>query len=251
MEKNTIRNHIYNNTYRNADRNMQSRTRDEKEVIDNLLRRNEQQLDCQGNPVYNNNYWESNDKKMNGNSNDRDYGNNNRRYDDSDNGYTENHNNGNCRHNCDNDTSRCDNDYNDYCNIQNHEHGCTDSVYVSNICRSSHHNHNFREVVWTGKHLQLTLMNVCRGDDVGAEVHNDTDQYIRVESGNAVAMVGNGYECMKNKYKLCTGDVIFIPAGTWHNIVNTGRGDLKLSSVYAPPHHKRYSVCENKNRMMH
>lgn len=136
-------------------------------------------------------------------------------------------------------------------NICNHcelkcknEHG--GEVYVANVGKMACRNNNYRESIWTGKYLQTTLMSIARGDDIGVELHSDTDQYIRVEYGMAMALTGDSEHCINNKHRLCVGDAIYIPAGTWHNIVNIGRCALKLSSVYAPPHHPRCTVQEYK-----
>ena len=124
------------------------------------------------------------------------------------------------------------------------EHG--GEVYVTNIGKDAYRNRNYRESIWTGKYLQATLMSIPCGDDIGVEMHEDTDQYIRVEYGSAMALTGTCEHHLCNRQRLCQGDVIFIPAGTWHNIVNTGRCALKLSSIYGPPHHPRCTVQKNK-----
>ncbi len=135
-----------------------------------------------------------------------------------------------------------------YCEMCEHkcknEHG--GEAYALNVEKSANKNRNFRESVWTGKYLQMTLMSIPCSHDIGVEIHEDTDQYIRIEHGYAVALTGHDRHCLNNKIKLCVGDAIFIPAGTWHNIVNVGRCDLKISSVYAPPHHPRCTVERNK-----
>ena len=100
--------------------------------------------------------------------------------------------------------------------------------------------------MWTGKYLQTTLMSIERGKDIGTELHSDTDQYIRVEHGMAMALVGNSEQDLDLKYRLSVGDAIYIPAGKWHNIINIGRCVLKLSSVYAPPHHPKCTVEKYK-----
>ena len=112
--------------------------------------------------------------------------------------------------------------------------------------KTAYKNKNFRESVWTGEYLQMTLMSIPCSQDIGVEIHEDTDQYIRVEYGCAVVMTGCGRNCLNNNKKLYAGDTVFIPAGTWHNIINVGRCDLKLSSVYAPPHHPKCTV-QRKN----
>ena len=124
------------------------------------------------------------------------------------------------------------------------EHG--GEVFVANIGKMAWQNNNFRESIWTGKYLQTTLMSIERGKDIGVELHSDTDQYIRVEYGMAMAFTGNCENHLDDKHRLCAGDAIYIPAGTWHNIVNIGRCALKLSSVYAPPHHPKCTVEKNK-----
>ena len=124
------------------------------------------------------------------------------------------------------------------------EHG--GEVYYTNVYKMACQNNNYRESIWTGDHLQMTLMSIARGDDIGVEMHNDTDQYIRVEHGIAVAMIGNDENELDKKIRLTMGDAIFIPAGYWHNIVNAGRCTLKLSSVYAPAHHPKCTVENNK-----
>lgn len=124
------------------------------------------------------------------------------------------------------------------------EHG--GEVYITNVSKMAHANQNYRESIWTGSYLQMTLMSIPCGGEIGLEMHHDTDQYIKVEYGNAILEIGRNEVCMENRYRLCAGDSIFIPAGTWHNIVNTGRCALKLSSIYAPPHHPRCTVERNK-----
>jgi mannose-6-phosphate isomerase-like protein (cupin superfamily) len=78
--------------------------------------------------------------------------------------------------------------------------------------------------------------------DIGLEIHPDTDQFIRVEQGNAVVVMGKSKEQLSFQCPLCTGEGVFIPAGTWHNVANTGRLPLKVSSIYAPPNHLRGTV---------
>ena len=125
------------------------------------------------------------------------------------------------------------------------EHG--GEVYCANIGNVTMKNNNFRESVWTGRYLQMTLMSIPCGEDIGVENHYDTDQYIRVENGCAMAFTGKNRDELSNKCRLNSGEAIFIPAGTWHNIVNIGRRNLKLSSIYAPPHHPRCTVEKIKN----
>lgn len=118
--------------------------------------------------------------------------------------------------------------------------------YVADIERSAIQNTNFRTAIWTGSHLQMTLMCIPAGGEIGWEIHSDTDQMLRVEQGSAVVKMGrckNQTECQQN---MCKSDVVFIPAGTWHNVINIGRTPLKLSSVYAPPHHPKGTIQPTK-----
>jgi mannose-6-phosphate isomerase-like protein (cupin superfamily) len=115
---------------------------------------------------------------------------------------------------------------------------CTDP-YVANIARMAMQNPNFRTALWTGSYLQMTLMSIPPRGEIGLEVHEDTDQLIRVEQGNAVVKMGACSEHPDLQQSLSVGDVVFVPAGTWHNVKNTGRCPLKVSSVYAPPKHPK------------
>lgn len=115
-------------------------------------------------------------------------------------------------------------------------------VFSANIGRLAIRSSDLRASVWTGTYMQMTVMSLGRGESIGAEVHPDTDQFIRVEQGCAIAAVGLSEGELGTTYRLRAGDGIFIPACTWHNITNVGRGTLKLTSIYAPPHHKRCTV---------
>jgi mannose-6-phosphate isomerase-like protein (cupin superfamily) len=114
--------------------------------------------------------------------------------------------------------------------------------YVVNVQRMAEDNQNFREAIWTGTYLQMTLMSIPAGGEIGLENHQDTDQLIRVEQGSAIAVMGRSEEWLDAQISLREGDAVFVPAGTWHNVINTGQYPLKVSSVYAPPHHPRGTV---------
>lgn len=118
--------------------------------------------------------------------------------------------------------------------------------YITRIEQMAVQNSNFRTAIWTGCYLQMTLMNIQPCGEIGLEVHRDTDQLLRVERGMAVVQMGKCAEKMEWQQHLCMGDAIFIPAGTWHNVLNVGRNALKISSVYAPPHHARGTVHRTK-----
>jgi mannose-6-phosphate isomerase-like protein (cupin superfamily) len=109
--------------------------------------------------------------------------------------------------------------------------------YVADIERAALANRDYREALWTGRYLQLTLMNIPVGGEVGLEVHPDTDQFFCVEAGTAMVQMGERRERLHFRQQATAGYGIFIPAGMWHNIVNSGHEPLKMYSVYAPPHH--------------
>jgi mannose-6-phosphate isomerase-like protein (cupin superfamily) len=118
--------------------------------------------------------------------------------------------------------------------------------YVADIAWLAAQNQNFRQAIWTGQHLQMTLMSIPVRGEIGLEMHQDTDQLIRVEQGTAVVTLG---KCKCNpdmQQNMNEGDAVFVPAGTWHNITNSGRTPLKVSSVYAPPNHPRGTVHRTK-----
>ncbi len=117
---------------------------------------------------------------------------------------------------------------------------------VVNIDTAADTNQNFRTALWTGKHLQVTLMSIPAGGDIGVEMHPDTDQFIRVESGCGLALAGCSCSNLDQRRRIGCHDAVIIPAGTWHNIVNTGNTPLKLYSIYAPPHHPFGTVHRTK-----
>ncbi|APF24091.1 cupin family protein [Clostridium butyricum] len=118
--------------------------------------------------------------------------------------------------------------------------------YVVNIDEATKENNNFRIALWTGNHLQVTLMSIKVNDDIGVEIHEDTDQFIRIEDGQGIVKMGKSKDNLDFEKKFEDDFAIMIPAGTWHNIINTGDKPLKLYSIYAPPHHKRGVVHVNK-----
>ena len=95
-------------------------------------------------------------------------------------------------------------------------------------------NTNYRTALWTGKHLQTTLMNIVVGGDIGLESHENTDQFILVVDGNGVTIMGENQNNLNVKKTIQSGYGIYIPAGYYHNIINTGNQPLKLISTYAP-----------------
>ncbi|SBW08822.1 Cupin domain protein [uncultured Eubacteriales bacterium] len=118
--------------------------------------------------------------------------------------------------------------------------------YVTDVNAAARGNPFFRTALWTGSHLQLTLMSIPAGGEIGVEIHPDTDQYIRVEAGMGLVKMGRCENQLTAQRQIWQNDAIFVPAGQWHNIVNVGVCPLKLSSVYAPPHHPHGTVHRTK-----
>ena len=108
---------------------------------------------------------------------------------------------------------------------------------VINIENAALQNEFFRTALWTGLHMQLTLMSIKPGEDIGLEIHPNTDQFLRIEQGQGVVVMGNNKNNLDFKQRVRDNFAIFIPAGKWHNLINTGQVPLKLYSIYAPAHH--------------
>ena len=118
--------------------------------------------------------------------------------------------------------------------------------FVVNIARATQQNPFYRRTLWTGCHLQLTLMCIPPCGEIGLEVHPDNDQFLRLEEGQGIVMMGACRERLNFQRPICQDDAIFVPAGTWHNVVNTGRTPLKLYAFCAPPHHPHGTVHRTK-----
>ncbi|MDM5333607.1 cupin domain-containing protein [Ureibacillus composti] len=118
--------------------------------------------------------------------------------------------------------------------------------FVININEASKQNNNYRTTLWTGKHLQLTLMSINPGEDIGLEIHPVVDQFLRIEQGQGIAEMGKNKDHLDFKQNISDDSAIFVPAGTWHNVTNTGNTPLKLYSIYAPPNHPFGTVHPTK-----
>lgn len=113
---------------------------------------------------------------------------------------------------------------------------------VLDIERYTLGNDNFRTAIWTGGNLQVTVMSIPVGCDVGLEQHHDIDQFLRIEQGTARVMMGDSEDDLEFVREASDDFAILVPAGKWHNIVNTGDRPLKLYSIYAPAEHPRGTV---------
>ncbi|WP_347941899.1 cupin domain-containing protein [Peribacillus simplex] len=109
--------------------------------------------------------------------------------------------------------------------------------YVVNINEATKQNTTYRTALWTGKHFQVTLMSIKVGEDIGLEIHPNVDQFLRIEQGQGVVHMGNRKDNLNFVRNVYDDYTIMIPAGTWHNVTNTGNISLKLYSIYAPPNH--------------
>ncbi|MGN0481641.1 MAG: cupin domain-containing protein [Lachnospiraceae bacterium] len=118
--------------------------------------------------------------------------------------------------------------------------------YVTNVPQKARQNTNYRSTLWTGCNAQMTLMCIMPGSDIGLENHKDTDQFVRVEQGMGLVKMGACEDRPEFQARVVMGDTIFVPAGTFHNVINIGKIPLKLSSVYAPPHHPAGTVHHTK-----
>ena len=107
-------------------------------------------------------------------------------------------------------------------------------------------NDTFRTALWTGEHLQLTLMSIEVGEEIGVEMHPTTDQFLRVEEGQGIVRMGRNENQFDFEEEVSDDYAILVPAGKWHNIINTGDKPLKLYSIYAPPKHPHGTVQKTK-----
>ncbi len=168
------------------------------------------------------------------------------------------------RHNHYNDYNGCDNYYNqrrgdwrdnchESCRDNSRQSSGNNSLrdfgdrpLVINIDKAVSINDNFRLALWTGEYLQLTIMEIPVGCDIGVEMHPHLDQLFRIEQGSGIVCMGCSQNNLTDKHQINDQYAIAVPAGTWHNIVNTGRVPLKLYSVYSPPQHPFGTIHKTK-----
>lgn len=112
--------------------------------------------------------------------------------------------------------------------------------YVADIEELTDENTDFRRVLYSGSKLQLVLMSVKPGEEIGGEVHADTDQFFRVEDGKGRIVIDGV------THKVKAGDGVVVPAGAHHNVICTGHDALKLYTIYGPPHHRDQLVQQTK-----
>lgn len=121
---------------------------------------------------------------------------------------------------------------------------------VLNIEQYTLANENFRTALWTGSNLQVTLMSIPVGGEVGLEQHIDIDQFLRIEQGEAQVMMGDSDNRLDFIRNASDDSAIFVPAGKWHNIVNTGDKPLQIYSIYAPAEHPHGTVHKTQQEAL-
>jgi mannose-6-phosphate isomerase-like protein (cupin superfamily) len=114
--------------------------------------------------------------------------------------------------------------------------------YVDNIERATLENEDFRRVLYTGKNIQLVLMTLPSGCDIGEEVHDDRDQFFRIEEGEGEIHIDGVANRVEDDF------AVIVPAGAKHNVVNTGSAPLRLYTIYGPPEHKDGVVHKDKEQ---
>lgn len=123
--------------------------------------------------------------------------------------------------------------------------------FVVNIEEITKENNTFRTSLWTGEHLQLTLMSIPVGESIGLEMHPDTDQFLRIEQGDGLIQMGRNKNNLNFQRRVYNNYAILVPAGTWHNLINIGNIPIKLYSIYAPPHHPKGTIHLTKRDAQH
>lgn len=109
--------------------------------------------------------------------------------------------------------------------------------FVFDIEQETVANDKYRVVAWTGKYLQVTLMSIKPGESIGFEAHPETDQFLRVDGGTGVCIMGPSEDNITVEKEVSDGSAICVPAGIWHDVKNTGDEPLSIYAIYAPVHH--------------
>ncbi|KGP72764.1 cupin domain-containing protein [Pontibacillus yanchengensis] len=118
--------------------------------------------------------------------------------------------------------------------------------FVLDIEEATTENDTFRTALWTGEHFQVTLMSIDVGDDIGLEIHPNVDQFLRIEQGQGLVQMGDTKNQVNFEEEVFDDYAIMVPAGKWHNVMNTGNLPLKLYAIYAPPEHPFGTVHKTK-----
>jgi len=116
--------------------------------------------------------------------------------------------------------------------------------FVADIEKLTEENTDFRHVLYTGKYMQLVLMAIAVGEDIGEEVHEGHDQFFRVEAGVGEILIDDVIT------KIKADDAMIVPAGAKHNVINTGDVPLQLYTIYGPPEHKEGTIRKTRVEAM-
>ena len=119
-------------------------------------------------------------------------------------------------------------------------------AWVGDIEALTTDNTTFRTVLYTGADLQLTVMCLQPGEEIGVEMHDHRDQFIRIEKGQAQVTLGSTADQVELIHEVADDWAVIIPGGTWHNVINTGSSELQLYSIYAPAEHPDGTVHQTK-----
>lgn len=117
-------------------------------------------------------------------------------------------------------------------------------MILKDIKNTAIDNANFRKVLFTGQNSQIVVMSLDKGEDIGMEVHDNIDQIFVIVSGEAETVIDN------TSSKANEGDIVIVPAGSMHNIINSGENKLKLYTIYAPPQHQEGTIHKTKKEAM-
>ena len=109
--------------------------------------------------------------------------------------------------------------------------------YSFDIERATKENSDYRSVAWSGRYLQVTLMSIPVGGDIGLEAHPQTDQFLRLDAGRGLMQMGVAKDQLTIEKEVSNGWCVLVPAGTWHNITNIGTTPMQVYAIYAPAHH--------------
>lgn len=115
--------------------------------------------------------------------------------------------------------------------------GKKEKPFLANLAEEACLNNDFRKILWTGKHMQLTVMNIDPRKSIGLEIHPKNDHLLYVEEGVGHVLMGYQKDNLVYRRQVKKGDAVLIPAGVWHNLINFSLKPVKLFVVYAPPHH--------------
>ena len=116
--------------------------------------------------------------------------------------------------------------------------------FIDNIEEKTEQNNFFRQVLYTGKHTQLVVMSLLPGEEIGMEIHPQVDQFFRIEEGRAKVIIDG------EEHEVYEGFAIIVPAGSQHNLINTGSNPLKLYTLYSPPNHPDGTIHRTRAEAM-